>query len=79
MTARDTVEGRMLREPRGKNGFGYDPLFYIDSLQQTTAELSPEQKHQISHRGKALRRMRELMRLTRINLSLYESPRITVQ
>jgi XTP/dITP diphosphohydrolase len=61
LTARDTVEGRMLREPRGNNGFGYDPLFFIDSLQQTTAELSAGQKHQISHRGKAMRRLRQLM------------------
>jgi XTP/dITP diphosphohydrolase len=61
LTARDTVEGRMLREPRGSNGFGYDPLFFIESLQKTTAELSPEEKHRISHRGKALRRLRVLM------------------
>jgi XTP/dITP diphosphohydrolase len=61
LTVRDTVEGRMLREPRGQNGFGYDPLFFIDPLQKTTAELSPDEKHQISHRGKALRRLRELM------------------
>ena len=61
LTARDTVEGRMLREPRGNNGFGYDPLFFIESLQHTTAELSAEQKHRISHRGKALRRLKEMM------------------
>ena len=62
LTARDTVEGRMLRAPRGDNGFGYDPLFFIDALGKTTAELPSDQKHQISHRGKALRRLRELMR-----------------
>ena len=61
VTARDTVEGRILREERGENGFGYDPLFLIDSLGKTTAELEPNEKHQISHRGKALRRLRELM------------------
>lgn len=61
LTARDTVEGRLLREERGENGFGYDPLFLIDDLGKTTAELSPNEKHQISHRGKALRRLRELM------------------
>lgn len=61
LTVRDTVEGRILRAPRGNNGFGYDPLFYFDEFGCTTAELPPEQKHQISHRGKALRRMRELM------------------
>ena len=62
LTARDTVEGRLLRAPRGSNGFGYDPLFFIEQLGKTTAELEPDQKHQISHRGKALRRLRELMK-----------------
>lgn len=61
VTARDSVEGLLLREPRGSNGFGYDPLFYFPDLEKTTAELSPELKHQISHRGKALRRMRQFM------------------
>lgn len=61
LTARDTVEGRVLREPRGRNGFGYDPLFYVEPLGRTTAELPPDEKHRISHRGKALRRLRELM------------------
>jgi len=60
-TARDTVEGRILREERGENGFGYDPLFLIDELGKTTAELPPQEKHQISHRGKALRQLKELM------------------
>ena len=66
VTARDTVEGRILREERGDNGFGYDPLFLIDSLGKTTAELDPNEKHQISHRGKALRRLRELMEKNKI-------------
>lgn len=61
LTARDAVEGRILRTQRGENGFGYDPLFLIDELQKTTAELPPEEKHRISHRGKALRQMRALM------------------
>jgi XTP/dITP diphosphohydrolase len=61
LTARDTVEGRILRAPRGTNGFGYDPLFYFDEFGCTTAELPPERKHAISHRGKALRRLRQLM------------------
>ena len=61
LTARDTVEGRILRWPRGSNGFGYDPLFLVGELGRTTAELSPEDKHRISHRGKALRRLRALM------------------
>ncbi|MGH7213337.1 MAG: RdgB/HAM1 family non-canonical purine NTP pyrophosphatase [Tepidisphaeraceae bacterium] len=62
LTARDTVEGRLLREPRGTNGFGYDPLFLLPELGKTTAELSSDEKHRISHRGKALRRVRELMK-----------------
>jgi XTP/dITP diphosphohydrolase len=61
LTARDTVEGRILHAPRGTNGFGYDPLFLIDSMGKTTAELAPDRKHQISHRGRALRRLRSLM------------------
>ena len=79
LTARDTIEGRILREPRGSNGFGYDPLFFIDSLRQTTAELSADQKHQISHRGKALRRMRDLMRDSGICDTLCESAHGKVQ
>ncbi|MGH7176391.1 MAG: RdgB/HAM1 family non-canonical purine NTP pyrophosphatase, partial [Tepidisphaeraceae bacterium] len=55
LTALDRVEGRILREPRGGNGFGYDPLFLISELGKTTAELNPAHKHQVSHRGKALR------------------------
>ena len=61
LTARDTMEGAILRSPRGANGFGYDPLFYVAEAGKTTAELAPEEKHRISHRGKALRRLRELM------------------
>lgn len=61
LTAQDSVEGRILREPRGANGFGYDPLFLVDELGRTTAELSPDDKHRISHRGKALRHLRRLM------------------
>ena len=61
LTVRDTLEGRILHAPRGSNGFGYDPLFYIDSMGRTTAELSPREKHEVSHRGKALRRLRALM------------------
>lgn len=61
LTARDTVEGRIINSPRGENGFGYDPLFLIDEMGKTTAELSADQKHAISHRGKALRHLRKLM------------------
>jgi XTP/dITP diphosphohydrolase len=67
LTARDTVAGRILRAAVGTNGFGYDPLFYVDAYKRTTAELSPTEKHQISHRGKALRRLKNL--LDRIDLA----------
>jgi non-canonical purine NTP pyrophosphatase (RdgB/HAM1 family) len=61
LTADGRVEGRILRSPRGANGFGYDPLFLVDALGRTTAELPPGEKHRISHRGQALRRMAALM------------------
>jgi XTP/dITP diphosphohydrolase len=67
LTARDTVAGCILRAAVGNGGFGYDPLFYIDALQKTTAQLRPNEKHQISHRGKALRRLKKLM--NRIDLA----------
>jgi XTP/dITP diphosphohydrolase len=61
LTTSGTVEGRILPEPRGGGGFGYDPLFLVDALGKTTGELPPDEKHRISHRGKALRRMKLLM------------------
>lgn len=74
LTASDAVEGRILTEPRGQNGFGYDPLFFIDSLGMTTAELPPDQKHRISHRGKALRGLAELIRRLKLPLSAESNP-----
>lgn len=61
LTARDTVEGRINQGPQGTGGFGYDPLFFIPEMGCTTAELDPDAKNRISHRGKALRRLRGLM------------------
>jgi XTP/dITP diphosphohydrolase len=49
------VTGRLIREPRGANGFGYDPIFVPDSHDVTTAEMDPADKDKISHRGRALR------------------------
>jgi XTP/dITP diphosphohydrolase len=66
LTARDVVAGRIIREPRGTNGFGYDPLFFIDAKGKTTAEILSEEKHAISHRGKALVMMKQLMRTNRL-------------
>ena len=54
-TFRGTVEGEILRKPRGGNGFGYDPLFYYPPIGCSFAELTPEQKFAVSHRGNALR------------------------
>ncbi len=50
-----TWEGRILHEPRGQNGFGYDPFFYVPTHDCASAELTPEVKNQLSHRGQALR------------------------
>jgi XTP/dITP diphosphohydrolase len=47
-------EGRIVHQPRGENGFGYDPLFAVGGMQRTSAELSAEEKNLISHRGQAL-------------------------
>mgnify|MGYP003446107587 FL=1 len=58
---RGTIEGIIGHEIAGENGFGYDPIFYLPEYQCTTAELSPEKKNELSHRGEALRLMREIM------------------
>lgn len=52
-----TWEGRILFEPRGDNGFGYDPVFYVPTHDCSSAELSPEVKNSLSHRGQALRQL----------------------
>lgn len=52
---RGVMEGRLVLEPRGSNGFGYDPIFVADGNTVTNAELTPEQKDAISHRGQAVR------------------------
>ena len=53
--ARGEIHGELTREPRGENGFGYDPIFYYPPFGQTTAEIPAEQKNRVSHRGNALR------------------------
>lgn len=57
ITTKGTVEGRIAYEEKGNNGFGYDPIFYLPEKGCTTAQLSPKEKNQISHRGNALRAM----------------------
>jgi len=54
--------GEVIDEPRGSGGFGYDPHFYLPDLGRTAAELAPHEKHAVSHRGQALRRLLELLR-----------------
>jgi XTP/dITP diphosphohydrolase len=55
-------EGRLAESPRGTNGFGYDPIFIPDGFSRTYAELTAEEKNQISHRSKALAGMKEVLR-----------------
>ena len=59
---RGTIEGQIGYEEKGENGFGYDPIFYVPEYGCTTAELTLEQKNEASHRGKALRKMKEIIR-----------------
>ena len=62
LTSRGTIEGIIGREERGGGGFGYDPIFFLPEYGCSTAELSMEQKNEISHRGKALREMKDKLR-----------------
>ena len=57
-----TIEGFISHEIKGENGFGYDPIFYFPEYGKTTAELSEDEKNAVSHRGKALKLMREELR-----------------
>ena len=56
-----TVAGRLTRERRGSGGFGYDPIFLPDGFEETTAEMTPEAKDAISHRGRAFRALAEFI------------------
>jgi XTP/dITP diphosphohydrolase len=56
-------QGEVIDRPRGNGGFGYDPHFLVPELGRTAAELSPHEKHALSHRGKALRRLLALLRV----------------
>lgn len=59
LVTRETIEGYIGDKPAGNGGFGYDPIFYVDEYGCSTAELTEEQKNEVSHRGKALRAMKE--------------------
>jgi len=61
LVAEAAWEGFILDAPRGSGGFGYDPYFWLPQLDKTAAELTPEEKNRLSHRGKALRALREVL------------------
>lgn len=62
ITTRGVMEGIIAHEIRGENGFGYDPIFYLPQYGCTTAQLEPDVKNELSHRGKALRAIKEQLR-----------------
>ncbi len=62
LTTRGTIEGKIGYEERGANGFGYDPIFYLPDMSRSTAELPPEEKNKISHRGRALELMKDKLK-----------------
>jgi len=61
-TCQGKMEGIITEAPRGENGFGYDPIFYLPKFKKTNAEISMEEKNKISHRGKAFRRAKKLLK-----------------
>lgn len=61
-TATGVIEGKVAHEPKGENGFGYDPIFYLPERGCTTGELPSEEKNAISHRGIAVRKMVEILK-----------------
>lgn len=61
-TTTGVIEGMLAHEPKGTNGFGYDPIFYLPERGCTTGEMEPEEKNRISHRGIALRKMVEKLK-----------------
>ena len=58
---RGTIEGTVAKTPSGNNGFGYDPIFYVPKFGCTTADLTNAEKNKVSHRGNALRLMKEIL------------------
>ena len=60
--ARGEIHGELTREPRGENGFGYDPIFYYPPFGKTTAEATPDEKNSVSHRANALKLFYEKMK-----------------
>ncbi len=62
VTTYATIEGEIAYQSEGENGFGYDPIFYVPEYNKTTAQLDPEEKNKISHRGKALTKMKDVIK-----------------
>ena len=56
------MKGKFAKHPAGTGGFGYDPIVYVPEFGCTTAQMTPEQKNEVSHRGKALRDMKEQLK-----------------
>ena len=61
-TCKGVIEGLITYEQKGTNGFGYDPIVYVPEFEMTTGEMTPELKNSISHRGKALEQMKEILK-----------------
>ena len=61
LITRGTMEGQIGYEEKGENGFGYDPIFYLPQFGCSSAELEPEKKNELSHRGEGLRKMRKVL------------------
>lgn len=62
LTTRGIIEGQITKEEIGENGFGFDPIFYVPRFGKTTAQLTEEEKNEVSHRGLALKNMKEELR-----------------
>lgn len=62
LTTEGKLEGEIAREPRGKNGFGYDPVFYVPDLGKTLAELELAEKNKVSHRARAVKAMADILK-----------------
>lgn len=74
-----TMEGRIIAQPRGTGGFGYDPIFYVPELGKTVGELPSEQKHRISHRARAAAQARDTLRRLRSRVEVESGPAAPTQ